>query len=286
MSSSTRPVVVGVDESPASFGALWWAAQEARLRHLPLLIVHSLSAYTVTEADAQAVVDEAARFVRRSCAGTPAFTVVGTEPAGRELCHQSASAALIVVASRGLGGFAGLLLGSVSGYVATHARCPVLVIHNGQNWAGPERYDTSHHPVVVGVGPHAYPSDDPAGTLAVAFAEAALRHVELRAVRSWRPPPVPGRSDVRPLVADVAELETAERHDLAELLAPWRAKYPQVEVRPSVVPGGAAAALVAAATDAQLVVVGGPDGLQLGSVAQQVLHHAACPVLVVPGIAA
>jgi nucleotide-binding universal stress UspA family protein len=87
------------------------------------------------------------------------------------------------------------------------------------------------------------------------------------------------------LVADVAELETSERLDLADALTPLRHTHPDVTVRQRLSPVGAAAALVDAGHEAQLVVVGAhrlrAPGLHLGSVSQQVLHHAPCPVMIV-----
>ena len=113
-----------------------------------------------------------------------------------------------------------------------------------------------------------------------------MRGVELLALRAWNPPLPPWRSDVRPLVADVAELETSERLDLNDAVLPYRHKYPDVTVRQRVMPIGAAAALVDVAAHAQLVVVGARHGraagLRLGSVSQQVLHHAPSAVALVP----
>lgn len=285
MSDATKQVVAGVDKSPASRGALWWAVHEARLRRCELTIVHAPSTTEPWPEQARAVVDDAVEYARHVAAGVPVTGVVGDEAAGRELCRRSRAAALVVVASRGLGGFTGLLLGSVSGYVATHAHCPVLVVHNGQNWAGPDQADISRRPVTVGIGPYRERDATHYEVVEFAFTEAAQRGVHLVAVRAWHPPAPPWRSDVRPMVADVAELETAERLDLTEALLPWRDKFPDVPVRQRVLPTGAAAALVNAAAEAQLVVVGAhhraAEGLWLGSVCQQVLHHAPSPVAVV-----
>jgi nucleotide-binding universal stress UspA family protein len=119
-----------------------------------------------------------------------------------------------------------------------------------------------------------------------AFVEAASRGVGLVAIRAWQPPPVPWRSDVRPLALDADELETAEWHALHEALAHWRKTYPAVPATTRLRPGNANNALVTQSQEAQLVVVGsrgrgGFAGLLLGSVSQQLLHHAHCPVAVV-----
>jgi nucleotide-binding universal stress UspA family protein len=287
MSGEAKPVVVGVDESPASRGSLRWAVREARMRHTRLLVVHALSAADSTVERAEGVADEALSSARALAPEVSMDALVDDERvAGRALCRLSRDATLIVVGSRGLGGFSGLLLGSVSSYAATHAECPVLVVHGGERWAGPEAGDRSALPVLVGIGPYGRPAAAWEPLLDFAFAEAHMRGVELLALRAWNPPPPPWRSDVRPLVADVAELETSERLDLTEATLPYRHKVPDVTVRQRVTPVGAAAALVDAAAHAQLVVVGSRHGraagLRLGSVSQQVLHHAPSPVAIVP----
>jgi nucleotide-binding universal stress UspA family protein len=235
---------------------------------------------------AQAVAGDALALARALAPDLSVDMVIDDRPAGRALCFMSRDAMLVVVASRGLGGFTGLLLGSVSGYVATHAECPVLVVHSGERWAAPEAMDGSILPVLVGIGPYGRPPAAWEPLLDFAFAEAHLRRVHLLALRAWNPPLPPWHSDVRPLVADVAELETSERIDLSEALLPYRDKYPDVTVRQRVTPVGAAAAIVDAAAKAQLVVVGArrgrAAGLRLGSVSQQVLHHAPSPVALVP----
>jgi nucleotide-binding universal stress UspA family protein len=283
MSCELKPVVVGVDESPASSGAVWWAVREARFRRTRLLVVHSASeAHPDRAAE---VADDALRLARGLGPDLAVDAVVDDRAAGPALCRASADAALLVVASRGLGGFAGLLLGSVSAHVATHAECPVLVVHRGERWAGPEAPDRSALPVVVGAGPYGTPAPVLEPVLDFAFTEARMCRTSVVALRSWRPPPPAWRSDVRPLVADVAELETSERLDLAEALKPWRHSHPEVAVRQRLSPVGAAAALVDAGSEAQLLVVGAhrvrAAALRLGSVSQQVLHHAPCPVAIV-----
>jgi nucleotide-binding universal stress UspA family protein len=286
MSGEAKPVLVGVDESPASRGALWWAVHEARMRHTRLLVVHAVSATESAVERARDVADDALAFARALAPDLSIDALVDDRPAGRALRRLSGDAMLAVVASRGLGGFTGLLLGSVSSYLATHADCPVLVVHGGERWAGPESADASTLPVVAGIGPYGRPPAAWEPLLDFAFAEAHMRGVELLALRAWNPPPPPWRSDVRPLVADVAELETSERLDLNDAVLPYRNKYPDVTVRQRIAPVGAAAALVDVSPHAQLVVVGSRHsraaGLRLGSVSQQVLHHARSPVALVP----
>jgi len=164
----------------------------------------------------------------------------------------------------------------VSAAVAAHARCPVVVVRDGAPLARQRR------PVLVGVDDTAHAAE----VIGFAFDEAALRGVDLVGVRAWRPPSQPWRSDVRPLVLDVDELETAERRAVNAALDGWREKYPGVGVSVRVVPGDARRVLTAVSDDAQLLVVGfrgrgGFVGLTLGSVSHYVLQHASCPVAVV-----
>jgi nucleotide-binding universal stress UspA family protein len=265
------PVVVGVDGSTRSIGALRWAAAEAARLHRRLRIIYALdSDDPALHERAESLLDDA---IVQANAWQPRLAIVGVVQHGTpvaELLAESEHAELVVLGSRGHGTLAGILLGSVSAQVAAHAHCPVLVVHHGQIWAGSDGPPTSGRPVVVGVDGSA-PSDLAAG---YAFQAAAALGVSLVAVRAWNPVQPHGRD------------ETAEHDLLAESVAGWCVKYPDVPVRLLLVPDSGGAALVAASQDAQLAVVGsrGHDGflgLLLGSTSQQLLHHAHCPVLVV-----
>jgi nucleotide-binding universal stress UspA family protein len=189
------------------------------------------------------------------------------------LLEESRRAWLLVLGDRGLGGFASMLVGSVSAQLAAHAECPVLMVRATEHPTGP---------VLVGV--------DGSGNsdLAVGFAfeEAAFRKVPVRAVHAWRHPIAAEPGDMLPLVYDVDEVEGEETRVLAEALSGWRDRYPEVAVEQLVVRGGAARTLVDESARAQLLVVGarghgGFVGLLLGSVSRAALLHAACPVAVV-----
>ena len=150
----------------------------------------------------------------------------------------------------------------------------------GRGGAGRAESPGLGRPVVVGFDG----SDQASAALGVAFEEAAARRVGLRVLRAWQPP-VP-RWSVTELGVDLEELAVAERTAVTEALKPWRDRYPQVAVTVDVVAGGAARELVSVSRTCQLVVVGsrgrgGFRGLLLGSVSQQLLHHAECPVIVV-----
>jgi nucleotide-binding universal stress UspA family protein len=182
------------------------------------------------------------------------------------LCEHSHDADMIVVGSRGRGGLSGMLLGSVSWQVAGHAHCPVVVVRGRWRSAG----DHAPGPVVVGTDGSAI-SD---AALGFAFEEAALRGAPLLAVCALADAPGSLGGQLR-LQEEVEQAIMRHEKD-----------HPGVAVLRQVAQGGARAALLAAAHDAQLLVVGsrgrgGVQGMLLGSVSQAVLHHAPCPVAVV-----
>lgn len=287
------PVVVGVDGSPSSLEAVAVAAREARLRGCGLKVVHAffwpavhapLGPWSAASAEealrevAGRVVTEAVEHARSVA---PDVEVGDSVVAGGPLTvleAQSRTAALVVVGSRGLGGFAGVMLGSTAVHLAAHGRCPVLVVRDRADVTGP---------VLLGV------DGSPAAEAAVefAFAEAALRGTGVEALHAWTPwnvpvPPSPDPSE--PYARAPGALADGERRLLAEAVAGRRERYPDVPVVETVVRGGAREALIGASAKAGLLVVGargrgGFTGLLLGSVSQAVLHHAHCPVTVVRG---
>jgi nucleotide-binding universal stress UspA family protein len=259
-----RPVLVGVDGSDESDAALDWAAGEAVARRCSLRVVHAFiwplltqvplgpSPYGPPEgglrAAAERIVDDA---VRRAAAGSPGLAVDGelvTGSAGTVMLSESASAQLVVVGSRGLGGFAGLLLGSVSGHLAAHAPCPVVVLRPAHALRGGGGGVPAT--CVVGV-------DDP---------DAADPVLEF---------PV-----------DVTATAAAMHRHLNDAVAAWQLKYPTVRAETQVVSGSPGRVLSEMSRRALLLVVGshgtgGFRGMLLGSVSRQALHHAAAPVAIV-----
>lgn len=278
MTANRRPVIVGVDGSPASFGAVRWAADEAVRHGQPLRITHASGAPGPFEeaVDEPELAVQAAVEARNWQPGLHVTTCTWHGRPGRMLVEQSRHASLVVVGSRGMGGFHSLLVGSVGVQLAAHAHCPVLVVHHAERWAGPENALPQHQPIVVGA------DGSPPSELAVelAFAEAASRGVALNAVRAWQEPAHHWSRTVDP-----ARIATTTHHALATDLEPWRAKYPTVQVQLRAVRGAAVPVLVTEARDALMIVLGprgqgGFDELRLGSVTQQVLEHASAPVLV------
>jgi nucleotide-binding universal stress UspA family protein len=285
---ATRSVVVGVDGSDDSDAALRWAVDEARRRRAPLCVVHAMDqrhSDAFVRANPEFVAEErhAAEQVLTTAVehagarapelelrsvldpGTPAVALLG----------RAAAAGLVVVGSRGRGGFAGLLLGSTSLQVAMHAPGPVVVLRHGT-------VDEPGAPVGrVVVGTDGSPRSGQA--VEFAFLQAQERGVGLIAVHG-RPSPA--------IYVDMPSSEKwklAEKQDrasLSEFLAPWRRRYSTVDVVEKCVLGNASAALVDESADADLLVVGsrgrgGFSGLVLGSVSHACLHHAHCPVAVV-----
>jgi nucleotide-binding universal stress UspA family protein len=290
MTDLTRPVVVGVDGSTSASQAVRWAAAEAARRKTALVIVHSCMVVPVhaphvagsSEAYADAVFDhgrallaEATTLATETAPQIEVTAELVSGGAAEQLVGRSASAQLVVLGSRGLGGFTGLLVGSIAVAVTTHAHCPTVVVRAPSSDAGA--------PVVVGLD--GSPSSDAA--LAFAFEAAALRGVALHAVRTWWDLTAETAWQRGLTATNLASIEAAEQRVLAEQLASCAAPYPDVSVRQTLTRDRPAHTLVQQSANAQLVVVGtrgrgGFRGLLLGSTSQALVHHAHCPVAVVP----
>ncbi|WP_367325726.1 universal stress protein [Streptomyces sp. HUAS ZL42] len=290
----TDPVIVGVDGSASSLDAVDVAAREAHLRGVSLRIVHAFGhgpGHLPTGTPPWNPADHGlepmargalARAEERAYAVAPGIEITRSVVAGEALEVleiESRSAALAVVGSRGLGGFAGLLLGSTAVQLAAHGHCPLMVVRGRPDPAGA---------VVLAV------DGSEAGEAAVefAFAEAALRKAPLVAVHVWntwseRAYEGPG-DPLTAVVVDADHLREAEQHLLDETVSSWQKVFPQVSVERRLVRSRIRPALIDAGREAQLVVVGargrgGFAGLLLGSVSQALLHHSHCPVTVVRG---
>jgi nucleotide-binding universal stress UspA family protein len=284
------PIVVGVDGSESALRAVDWAADEAALRGLPLRLVYA-SLWERYEGSRPAedldrpseeervedIVTAAARRAARRRADVKISTDVLPEEPEYTLVRESREAALLVTGTRGRGGLAGALLGSVSLTVAGHAHCPMIVVRGDQDDAVPPG---KHGRVVVGVG------DTPAAseTVRFAFEEARRRGAVLDAVRAWRCP-AHETTDYPQLAGEPARLH--EQHAVDALEAALKEAPDDVVVRRRTLEGHARTVLVGASRDADLLIVGARRrprhfGLQLGRVAHGVLHRSDCPVAVVP----
>jgi nucleotide-binding universal stress UspA family protein len=280
-------IVVGIDGSDKSETALRWASAEARLRaaRLKILTVYSWTwppeafggLSELPEYVGQRFEEMVAEAVAQARALEPGVEVIGAAVPGdpaSALLEAGLTAAMVVVGNRGHGGFASLLLGSVSQQVATHAAGPVVVVRG--------RADAPSCPIVVGVD--GSPSAQRA--LELGFEEAQCRDCALSAVRGYTTPIPPRGVDVPPLLYDEDAVREAAAEDLNAALAPWREKYPTVAVEALIGPGSPAKNLVELSGEAGLLIVGSRGhgalvGSLLGSVGQQLINHADCPVMIV-----
>jgi nucleotide-binding universal stress UspA family protein len=289
---TNAPVVVGVDGSPDAERAVEYGAWEARRRRRPLRLVHGfvplpmfapvpLAPFDI-EAPLQGIrdmVNEVARTVSLRHPELTVTTSVVTAGAAAVLVDESARASLVVVGSRGLGGFAGLLTGSVSVQVATHAHAPVVVLRPPSTEDCPAPGDG---PVVVGVDG----SPGAAAALGLAFEEAAARGTGLVAVYAWGTPPGGNLGPVNALHYDQRQAREQADRMLAEATAGWCERYPDVALdRRAVHSFNPVLTLIEEAAPASLIVVGprgrgGFASLLLGSVADGLLRHADRPVAI------
>ncbi|WP_329310024.1 universal stress protein [Streptomyces sp. NBC_01262] len=268
------PLVVGIDGSEASLEAVDWAADEALRHEAPLHLLHAAA-----DQEAPDLVAAASERVRKSAPAVRLSSEVLYEDAASALIGKGRNALALVLGSRGLGDLAGLLLGSVSLAVAAHADCPVVVVRGGVEH-GHGRFGS----VVVGVED----GEGSATALQFAFREAHVRRCRLVAVHAWS---VPVGSPGPPGLSGYAlqALRRPPAQVLADALRGPAQRYQDVPVSSEVVEGAARQALLDAASSADLLVVGarrrhGHVGLQLGLVNHAVLHHAPCPIVVVPQI--
>ncbi|WP_369148555.1 universal stress protein [Streptomyces sp. R44] len=285
------PLVVGVDGSDASLTALDWAVDEAVRHGLALRIVHAsmweryegvVPARGTERPSGQVLAENiagtAAERARRRAPDLPVTTDVLAEDASTGLLREGREASILVVGSRGRGEFADLLLGSVSLVVAARANGPVVVVRGDR-----QALEARHGRVLLGVGEH----DVDAPAVRFAFREATVRDAELDVVRAWRRP-AHGPADHLPTKrAGAAHLVEESTELLDKALGTAASEHPRVRLRRSSVEGPAHTILTERSAAADLLVVGarrrdGLIGLELGRVAHRALHHASCPVAVVP----
>ncbi|MFE2012890.1 universal stress protein [Streptomyces sp. NPDC059491] len=284
------PLVVGVDGSDASLTALDWAVDEAVRRGIPLRIVHAslweryegvVPAWTTDRPTGQVlaenIVGTAAERARRRAPDLPLTTAVLAEDATSALLSEGREGTILVVGARGRGEFADLLLGSVSLIVAARAPCPVVVVRGDR-----QALEARHGRVLLGVGEH----DLDSSAVRFAFREAAVRDAELDVVRTWRRQAHGPADHLLTRRAGAAYFTEGASELLDKALEAAASEHPQVRLRRSTVEGSAHKILTERSA-ADLLVVGarrrdGLVGMELGRVAHRALHHASCPVAVVP----
>lgn len=290
----TRPITAGVDGSEESLSALEWAAREAVRRGRALRVVHAwrfqpheaIDAGYGKDADAQAQrvrdgLAEAARSVAGRHPGLEVTTDVVDGGTVETLVAAAADAEMLVLGSKGHGVVVGFLLGSVGQQVIAGAKRPVVLVRARDKASA----EAAGREIVVG---QQGDPEDSAAALRFAFETAAARGATVRAVRAWTLPPLfaysPGSLK---LLDEAGGLEPYEKKALGEALRPWQERFPDVHVVEHVEMGSAGQVLLSVAGRAQLMVVGRRAhrtavGARIGSVAHGVLHHADCPVAVVP----
>ncbi|MEZ7768155.1 MULTISPECIES: universal stress protein [Actinomycetaceae] len=291
--SSTEVILVGVDGSKESLAAVTWAADRgartgARIHCLCTYALASYSAaaldggYAVLDdealkAGAEQVVEEAKAVARERGAAHVSGSTEPGDPAG-VLIDFSAEVDMIVVGSRGGGGFADRLLGTVSSALPAHAKCPVVVVPrhtSGKKFTPIER-------IVVGIDG----TDQPSCALKRAISETDLWGARLTAVSAVPIAAGPSVMAWTPTGVDHSALLTQVRQGMdAAIDAALDGR--DVHVSRHALDGSAASLLIEFSTAVDLVVVGtrgrgGLAGVLLGSTSQTVLHHSTCPVMVVP----
>ena len=277
-------IVVGVDGSEQAMRAVRWAAAEAASRNLPLRLVNGIEPigyYGGGMPISQQTVDQLEEYAQSwlaEAAGAVGPDVVTTTkrvqaPPIPALLEEASSADMIVLGASGRGGFTGMLAGATAVAVSSHAPCPVVVVRGRGDGGGP---------VVVGVD--GSPTSERA--LAAAFDEAAWRNVPLVAVHAWSDADYVTALPLEYALTEQEPPEDEQGRVLAESLAGWGERYPDVRVERVVVRDRPRHQLLDRAAKAQLVVVGsrgrgGFRGMLLGSTSQALIHHADCPVMVV-----
>lgn len=282
-------VVVGYDATSHSDAALDWAVRYATTHRRPLLLAHAAGTPTVYEGFSgveenrqelriagRRVTDHGLVRVKETAPDLAVETYVALGSARDVLLETASQAHLLVMGSRGRGSLASLLLGSVSVGVSAHAACPVVVVRAQEDRA---RFGPYLGHVVVGVDG----TEASIGALDWAFGLASTECKPLAVVHAW------GAAGVyKDLMTYEDRLDTAEEQELrvAESLAGYAEKYPDVLVTQHQEEEDPARALVSASEDADTLVLGSRGrgdaaSVVLGSVSRYVVEHAKCPVFVV-----
>ncbi|MFE0188335.1 universal stress protein [Streptomyces sp. NPDC059008] len=283
-------ITAGVDGTPESLSAVQWAAQEAHTRQARLRLLHAWVllapepvSHPLTEDDQNywphRMMDEAEAAVRARCPDLRVTRDLAAKDPYEALKDAAGQSDLLVLGSRNLGPVTRYVLGELGLQLVAHTDCPTVLVRTrqGGSTAGPAG------PVVVGVGLR-----KPAETLlAFAFDSAVRRGVPLRAVHGRHLPSFAYNrgGGVEPYAAE--EAAQLARDELAKTLQPWREKYPDLRVDARVEMESAAPALLRDTAGAALLVVGRRHrrvlpAPRIGHVVQAVVHHAPCPVAVVP----
>lgn len=294
LSTSGAHILVGADGSAASNAAVRYAAELASTRNRPLRIVHAISLSDMTWvygmtlgsapgfengliADGKRILASAAQLAHEVDSGLEISAEVSRQPPARILVELSHEASLVVIGESGTSRLGAL--GSTAVAVTSHAHAPVVVVRNARGSDLPPRTG----PVVVGIDG----SEVSDHAIGLAFDEASRRGAPLIALHTW--------SDIgfstaeyagdRGMLTPPIDYKVIEQAILAERLAGWQEKYPDVPVERRIHADAPRDRLLELSDEAQLIVVGsrgrgGFRGLLMGSVSNALVAHARCPVLV------
>jgi nucleotide-binding universal stress UspA family protein len=282
-------IVVGVDGSEGGAAALRWAADEAARRDTGLIALRGWSyldqtatpistgfdvPYTVDDVEAALEADVTA-VLGADAARSVELRAVADHPA-TALVHASENVELLVVGARGLGGFKGLLLGSVSQRCGHESACPLVVVR-------PDHVDAPRGEgrIVVGVDG----SDPSRRAVEWAVDAAARRDATLDLVHAWNVPVM--APPTMNTVIDLDQFEQSATDFVERAASEIRHAHALRMVNPVAAQGGASWSLIDAGKSADLIVVGrrGLGALRrvfLGSVSTQVVVHATTNVAVIP----
>ncbi len=288
----SKCIVIGVDGSPGSRNAVSWGLARAARRQVPVRLIRafdpSMHDVRVGGASEIGVLGESFDHVRQQLDATyeaarlvhPELTIIPElvdDSASSALIEASRDAETVVIGAHGAAGFSNLVAGSTTMNVGSHAHCTVVAVPNDESQA---QEGTG---IIVGVDG----SEISETAIAYAFREASETGQDLTAVHAWTDPLTPAALGTAiPALYDRESYTRDQEILLAESLAGWAEKYPDVNVTRRVIHEQPVQALAGTAHNARLLVVGcrGQGRLRsmlLGSVSHGVLHLADCPVAVV-----
>ncbi|GAA4835056.1 universal stress protein [Kitasatospora terrestris] len=279
------PVTVGFDGSPQALAAAEWAVDEAALRGVPLELLQAwpwaaphLLGTPDAVAEGRSRLTSAERGLRALLPGVEVRPVQMPVSAEDALVAASRTSSLLVLGSRALTTLRGFLVGSVAQHVLARTACPTVLVRAPVADAPPPAPG-----IVLGLDPRS-PCDD---LLAFAFDTARRRELPLRVVHAWQPARAAQYLAPTAVAGIEDEIAGVEQQQFDDLVGAWSEKYPDVGCTATLLRGSAASTLLEAADRPSLLVVGrrsrrGAPGPHIGHVTHAAVHHARCPVAVVP----